>query len=124
MPCHFAVAGMSCMSPIAPFGEVAPGWKFDSARITALTRLGSRLAALAVSRITGSKRLLSPPLRERSPIPELPGSSRIRFTTLYPARLPRLLMNVSPLGDRITRMSAEALAEASVTATTTAAIQL
>jgi hypothetical protein len=117
MPCHFAVAGMSCISPIAPFGEVAPGWKFDSARITALTRLGSRSAARAVSRISGSKRELSPPASERRPMPELPGSSRIRFTTLYPGRLPRLLMNVSPPGERITRMSAQAMPETSVAAT-------
>jgi len=40
---RFAVAGISCISPCAFFGDFACGLKFDSARITASTRAGSSL---------------------------------------------------------------------------------
>ena len=38
--CMRAVAGISCISPSAPFGERAYGTKSDSARMTALTSAG------------------------------------------------------------------------------------
>ena len=39
-PNCFAVAGISCISPIAPFGETARGLKADSTWMTARTRSG------------------------------------------------------------------------------------
>src|SRR6266567_1309263 len=36
-----AVSGMSCMRPVAPFSETAPGLKFDSTAITALRSGGA-----------------------------------------------------------------------------------
>src|SRR5947209_759479 len=41
MPSDLAVAGMICMSPMAPAPLVAAGLKPDSARATAASRLGS-----------------------------------------------------------------------------------
>ena len=40
-PWSNAVPGMSCMSPRAPFGDTARGWKPDSALMTAFTKARS-----------------------------------------------------------------------------------
>ena len=40
-PHRAAVPGMSCINPMAPLGETAPGLKPDSWRTTAHTRLSS-----------------------------------------------------------------------------------
>ena len=46
-----AVSGINCMSPIAPFGEIAPQLKFDSAATMLCTNAAGTLclaAALAI----------------------------------------------------------------------------
>ena len=50
-PKRLAVEGISCIRPRAPLGEMASGLKFDSAAMTARTRLGSTPNFLAASRI-------------------------------------------------------------------------
>src|SRR5512143_57644 len=54
-PSRRAVAGMSCMSPRAPFRDTARGYPFDSARMTAAMRPGSIRCCLAASRICEEK---------------------------------------------------------------------
>ena len=46
-----AVAGMSCMSPMAPLRETARGLKFDSTLITARTSSASTLCRAAAASI-------------------------------------------------------------------------
>src|ERR1039458_1262507 len=54
-PRRRAVAGMSCISPRAPFRETAHDTKFDSTRMTAARRAGSMRCFLAASRIWEEK---------------------------------------------------------------------
>src|ERR1700690_2173954 len=54
-PSRRAVAGMSCMSPRAPFRDTARGYPFDSARMTAAMRPGSMRFCFAASRIWEEK---------------------------------------------------------------------
>ncbi len=54
-PSRRAVAGMSCMSPRAPFRDTARGYPFDSARMTAAMRAGSIRCCFAASRIWEEK---------------------------------------------------------------------
>src|ERR1017187_10367685 len=46
-PNSAAVSGMSCISPLAPLGETAHGWKRDSCSMTACSSFGWTLCALA-----------------------------------------------------------------------------
>jgi hypothetical protein len=50
-PCSAAVAGMSCISPIAPFDDTARGLNADSAWISARTRSGLTTFLAACSSI-------------------------------------------------------------------------
>jgi hypothetical protein len=49
-----AVAGISCMRPVAPFSETARGLKFDSAAITAFSSGGATPWRSAAERMCSS----------------------------------------------------------------------
>ena len=80
-----AVAGMSCMSPMAPLGDRARGLKADSTWMTARTRSALTPAAAACSSMSGSNRAdfwsdgrvtLTPVARATAKVCTVPPSAR------------------------------------------------
>src|SRR5450759_4100671 len=78
-PSRRAVAGMSCMSPRAPFRDTARENPFDSARMTAAMRAGSMRFCFAASRIWEEKGEENEEEKERPEEEERPGEEE-RFS--------------------------------------------